>query len=113
MTDGELQVLGKRRKLSKREICLISIVGIVLLVLLVALGIAAHRYFSPEQTRKYRTGEKMGESTIVSDLQTTVDSLLVAKLTEIGGLQGQDENVTSKESSNLVRILPISRSWDH
>ena len=89
MTDGELQVLGKRRKLSKREICLISIVGIVLLGLLVALGIAAHRYFSPEQTRKYRTGEMMGESTIVPDLQTTVDSLLVAKLTEIGGLQGQ------------------------
>lgn len=87
--DDELQVLGKRRKLSKREKWLLSIAGILLLTVLVALGIGTHRAVSPQQTTKYRTGEKMGESTIEPRLQATVDSLLNAKLTEIDGLQGQ------------------------
>ena len=89
MNDDELQVLGKRRKLSKREKWLLSIAGILLLTVLMALGIASHWAVSPQHTLKYRTGEKMGENTIVPGLQAAVDSLLNAKLTEIDGLQGQ------------------------
>jgi cell division protein FtsI (penicillin-binding protein 3) len=47
------------------------------------------RAVDSDQPVKYRTGEKMGEGTIVPELQAAADSLLNAKLTEIDGQQGQ------------------------
>lgn len=89
MNNDELQVLGKRHKLNKREKWLILIACITLLALMVALGVAIHRTLDSTQPVKYRTGKVMGENTIEPELQSTVDSLLNAKLIEIDGLQGQ------------------------
>lgn len=111
MNDDELQVLGKRRKLSKREKWLLSIAGILLLTVLVALGIGAHRVVSPQRTTKYRTGEKMGESTIVPGLQNAVDSLLNAELSEIDGLQGQ-VIVMEVQTGKILAMVGRERNFE-
>lgn len=111
MNDDELQVLGKRRKLSKREKWLLSIAGILLLTVSVALGMAILRAVSPQQTTKYRTGEKMGESTIVPGLQAAADSLLNAKLTEIDGLQGQ-VIVMEMQTGEILAMAGRERNYE-
>ena len=103
MIDDELQVLGKPHKMSKKTKLLgkphkmskktkwlISISAIVLMILCVVLGMIIHSSLSPQQTIKIKTGKKIGDPTIVPELQTTVDSILNANMTEIGNcLQGQ------------------------
>lgn len=112
MREDELQVLGKRRKLSKREKWLISFVSIVLLSLIVALGITIHRAVDSEQPIKYRTGKKMGESTIVTELQTAVDSLLNAKMTEIGNcLQGQ-VIIMEVQTGEILTMSGLERNFE-
>ena len=111
MNNDELQVLGKRQKLSKGEIWLLSIAGILLLTVLVALGIGIDRSVSPQQTTKYKTGKKMGESTIVPELQAAVDSLLNEKLTEIDGLQGQ-VIVMEVQTGEILAMSGMERDFE-
>ena len=90
MNNDELQVLGKPRKISKQEKWKIAIAAVVLLAMVVILGIVIHNSLSPQQPEKIRTEKKMGEPTIVPELQTAVDSLLNAQMIKIGNcLQGQ------------------------
>ena len=89
MKDDELQVLGTRRKISKQEKWRIAIMATFLLSLVVALGIGIHYVVGPQQPERMMTGKKMGEPTIVPELQQTVDSLLRDELELINGLQGQ------------------------
>ena len=87
MIDDELQVLGKPQRLKKSDRWKITA---LLLAIAVTLGIGFYYFLSPQQPEKIKTGKKIGESTIVPELQTAVDSILDAKLTEIGNcLQGQ------------------------
>ena len=90
MIDDELQVLGKPHKMSKKTKWMISISAIALMILCVVLGMIIHSSLSPQQTIKIKTGKKIGDPTIVPELQATVDSILNANMTEIGNcLQGQ------------------------
>ena len=90
MRDDELQVLGEPRKLNKREKWKIAIIAAVLLSLVVGLGMWIHSAVAPEQHEIIKSGKKMGEPTIILELQTAVDSLLTAQMIKIGNcLQGQ------------------------
>lgn len=112
MNNDELQVLGKPRKMSKREKWKIAIVAIVLLALVVILGIIIHNSFSPQQPEKIRTGKKMGEPTIVPELQTAVDSLLNAQMIKIGNcLQGQVV-VMEVETGEILAMAGQERNYE-
>ena len=87
MRDDELQVLGKSRKLSKREKWTIAVCAIVIIGIVVALGIWGHNLFANEQDVQVR--KTPGEPTIVPELQECVDSLLTLWLDSINGMQGQ------------------------
>lgn len=112
MNNDELQVLGKPRKISKREKWRIAIVAIVLLAMVVILGIVIHNSFSPQQPEKIRTGKIMGEPTIVSELQTAVDSLLNAQMIKIGNcLQGQ-VIVMEVETGEILAMVGLERNYE-
>lgn len=111
MNNDELQVLGKSRKLSKREKWIISIVAIVLLALVVVSGMAVHRAFPPEQTEKIKTGKKMGEPIIIPELQQAVDSLLNARMSEINCLQGQ-AIVMEVQTGEILAMSGLERNFE-
>ena len=112
MIDDELQVLGKPHKMSKKTKWLISISAIVLMILCVVLGMIIHSSLSPQQTIKIKTGKKIGDPTIVPELQTTVDSILNANMTEIGNcLQGQ-AIVMDVETGEILAMSGLERNFE-
>ena len=112
MIDDELQGLGKPHKMSKKTKWLISISAIVLMILCVVLGMIIHSSLSPQQTIKIKTGKKIGDPTIVPELQTTVDSILNANMTEIGNcLQGQ-AIVMDVETGEILAMSGLERNFE-
>ena len=112
MIDDELQVLGKPHKMSKKTKWLISISAIALMILCVVLGMIIHSSLSPQQTVKLKTGKKIGDPTIVPELQTTVDSILNANMTEIGNcLQGQ-AIVMDVETGEILAMSGLERNFE-
>lgn len=88
MIDDELQVLGAEKKQQKYNKVKVTIIALV--ALLAFGGGICYYAMSPKQPEKIKTGKKMGNPTIVPELQATVDSILNANMTEIGNcLQGQ------------------------
>ena len=85
MNNDELQILGAQKPKKKNKV----VIAIIALVALLAIG-GLYYASSSKQPEKIKTGKKIGESTIVPELQSAVDSLLNAQMTEIGNcLQGQ------------------------
>ena len=84
MRDDELQVLGSPQKDRKHT----KWVYVITALVAIAIGAGGFLAFSSQQPEKIKTGKKMGDPTIVPELQNAVDSLLNVKLTEIGGHQG-------------------------
>lgn len=111
MNNDELQVLGKPRKISKRDKRKTYIVAIVLLAIVVASGIAVYRALSPQQPEKIKTGKKIGDPTIIPELQAATDSLLKAKLTEINGLQGQ-VIVMEVQTGEILALVGLERNYE-
>lgn len=112
MIDDELQVLGKPHKMSKKTKWLISISAIALMILCVVLGMIIHSSISPHQTVKIKTGKKVGDPTIVPELQATVDSILNANMTEIGNcLQGQ-AIVMDVETGEILAMSGLERNFE-
>ena len=112
MIDDELQVLGKPHKMSKKTKWLISISAIALMILCVVLGMILHSSLSPQQTIKIKTGKKIGDPTIVPELQATVDSILNANMTEIGNcLQGQ-AIVMDVETGEILAMSGLERNFE-
>ena len=112
MIDDELQVLGKPHKMSKKEKWMISISAIALMILCVGLGMIIHSSLSPQQTIKIKTGKKIGDPTIVPELQATVDSILNANMTEIGNcLQGQ-AIVMEVETGEILAMSGLERNFE-
>ena len=112
MIDDELQVLGKPHKMSKKEKWMISISAIALMILCVVLGMIIHSSLSPHQTIKIKTGKKIGDPTIVPELQATVDSILNANMTEIGNcLQGQ-AIVMEVETGEILAMSGLERNFE-
>ena len=112
MIDDELQVLGKPHKMSKKTKWMISILAIALMILCVVLGMIIHSSLSPQQTVKIKTGKKIGDPTIVPELQATVDSILNANMTEIGNcLQGQ-AIVMEVQTGEILAMSGLERKYD-
>ncbi len=112
MIDDELQVLGKPHKMSKKTKWLISISAIALMILCVVLGMIIHSSLSPQQTIKIKTGKKIGDPTIVPELQATVDSILNANMTEIGNcLQGQ-AIVMEVQTGEILAMSGLERNFE-
>ena len=83
MKQKEFKVLGTLEK--KRKLTLLVIAAIAVVALMFGAG-----FYCIQQPEKIKTGKNTGESTIVPELQTAVDSLLKAQMTRIGNcLQGQ------------------------
>ena len=112
MIDDELQVLGKPHKMSKKTKWMIFISAITLMILCVVLGMIIHSSLSPQQTVKIKTGKKIGDPTIVPELQTIVDSILNANMTEIGNcLQGQ-AIVMDVETGEILAMSGLERNFE-
>ena len=107
MNDNELQVLGspkKDRKTNKLRIAIVALLAIV-------LAVGGYWVFSPQQPERIKTGKKMGERTIIPELEHAVDSLLKDKLTEIGGLQGQ-VIVMEVQTGEILAMSGMERNFE-
>lgn len=110
MRDDELQVLGAEKKQQKYNKVKVTIIA---LVALLAIGGGIYYYaISPKQTIKIKTGKKMGDPTIVPELQATVDSILNANMTEIGNcLQGQ-AIVMEVQTGEILAMSGLERNFE-
>ena len=110
MIDDELQVLGAEKKQQKYNKVKVTIVA---LVALLAIGGGICYYaISPKQPEKIKTGKKVGDPTIVPELQATVDSILNANMTEIGNcLQGQ-AIVMEVQTGEILAMSGLERNFE-
>ena len=84
MNNDELQVLGAEKPKKKNKV----VIAIIALVALLAIG-GIYYASSSKQPERIKTGKKMGESTIVPELQTAVDTILLKEMEMLDMLQGQ------------------------
>lgn len=107
MREDELQVLGAPKKNRK------SILQVIAAIAIMALMIGAGFYWilSSPRPEKIKTGKKMGDPTIVPELQGAVDSLLNTKLTEIDGLQGQ-VIVMEVQTGEILAMSGMERNFE-
>jgi Cell division protein FtsI/penicillin-binding protein 2 len=108
MRDDELQVLGGSRQLSKRDNLKIAI---MLLAIAVALGAGFYYFLSKQQPEKIRTEKRLGDPTIIPELQAVADSILKAKLEEIDGLQGQ-VIVMEVRTGEILAMAGLERNFE-
>ena len=109
MNNDELQVLGAEKKQQKNNKVTVAIIALVAL-LAIGVGIC---YFatSPKQPEKIKTGKKMGELSIVPELQAAVDSMLNDELTLINGLQGQ-VIVMEVQTGEILAMSGLERNFE-
>ena len=108
MRDDELQVLGSEKKRHKYNKVAIAIIALVAM----AIGAGLYWALSSQQPEKIKTGKKIGDPTIVPRLQTVVDSLLNAKMTEIGNcLQGQ-VIVMEVQTGEILAMVGQERNYE-
>ena len=107
MNNDELQILGVEKPKKKNKV----VIAIIALVALLAIG-GLYYASSSKQPEKIKTGKKMGESTIVPELQWAVDSLLNAQMTEIGNcLQGQ-AIVIEVQTGEILAMVGLERNFE-
>lgn len=108
MNNDELQVLGSPKKEQKQYKWIIAI----FLFVLVAISVGLYWANSPKQPEKIKTGKKIGEPTIVPELQKAVDSLLNAQMTSIGNcLQGQ-AIVMEVQTGEILAMVGQERNYE-
>lgn len=107
MNNDELQVLGTPEKKSKLTLLLIAAIAVIALM----IGAGFYWNYYSKQPEKIKTGKKIGESTIIPELQYAVDSLLNAELTEIDGLQGQ-AIVMEVETGEILAMVGLERNFE-
>lgn len=107
MNNDELQILGAEKPKKKNKV----MIAILALVALLAIG-GLYYASSSKQPEKIKTGKKIGESTIVPELQSAVDSLLNAQMTEIGNcLQGQ-AIVMEVQTGEILAMVGLERNFE-
>ena len=107
MNNDELQILGAEKPKKKNKV----VITIIALVALLAIG-GLYYASSSKQPEKIKTGKKIGESTIVPELQSAVDSLLNAQMTEIGNcLQGQ-AIVMEVQTGEILAMVGLERNFE-
>ena len=100
----ELGSPQKRKKLTLLVVVMISVF---------ALMIGARFYWehSPQQPEKIKTGKKMGEPTIVPELQTAVDTILLAEMEMLDMLQGQ-AIVMEVKTGEILAMVGLERNFE-
>ena len=112
MRDDELQVLGTRRKMSKREKWRLAIITIVFFSIMALFGLGSYLYVSPRQADGREAWMDEGDSTIVPKLQSAVDSILNAYMTELGNcLQGQ-AIVMRVQTGEILAMSGLERNFE-
>jgi len=106
MRNDDFQVLGVERKKRQRYRWLVVMLTVVAVGIAVGLGV-----YWATSPKTVRTGKRMGDSTIVPELQAVADSLLNAELTLINGLQGQ-AIVMEVETGEILAMVGRERKFD-
>ena len=100
----ELGSPQKRKKLTLLVVVMISVFALM-------IGARSYWEHSPQQPEKIKTGKKMGEPTIVPELQHAVDSLLRDELEMIDGLQGQ-AIVMEVQTGEVLALSGLERNFE-
>jgi cell division protein FtsI (penicillin-binding protein 3) len=112
MKDDELQVLGARRKMSKREKWKLAITAVIFVSIMALFGLGSYLYVSPRKADGVEVWKERGELTIVPELQSAVDSILNANMTEIGNfLQGQ-AIVMEVQTGEILAMSGLERNFE-
>lgn len=106
MRNDDFQVLGVERKKRQRNRWLFVMLTVIAVA--IAIGLGVYWATSPQTVR---TGKRMGDSTIIPELQAVADSLLNAELTLIDGLQGQ-AIVMEVETGEILAMVGRERKFD-
>lgn len=106
MRNDDFQVLGVERKKKQRYRWLVVMLTVVAIGIAVGLGV-----YWATSPKTVKTGKRMGDSTIVPELQAAADSLLNAELTLIDGLQGQ-VIVMEVETGEILAMVGRERKFD-
>ena len=106
MNNDDVQILGERRNLNKRDKKKIAVVLLATAVALCAVFCLFLYSKQPEIAEKEK-----GDSTIIPELQAAVDSLLNAELTEINGLQGQ-VIVMEVHTGEILAMSGLERNFE-
>lgn len=107
MRDDELQVLGTPEKKSKLTLLVIAVIVVVAIM----IGAGLYIINSSHQPEKIKTGKKMGETTIVPELQTAVDTILLAEMEMLDMLQGQ-AIVMEVKTGEILAMVGLERNFD-
>lgn len=100
--------LGTPEKRSKFTLLIVATISVVTLM----IGAGFYWNLLPKQPRDIKTGKKMGEPTIVPELQASVDSLLNAQMTRIGNcLQGQ-AIVMEVQTGEILAMVGLERNFE-
>ena len=106
MNNDELQVLGAEKPKKKNKV----VFAIIALVALLAIG-GIYYASSSKQPERIKTGKKMGESTIVPELQTAVDTILLKEMEMLDMLQGQ-AIVMEVQTGEILAMVGLERNFE-
>ena len=106
MNNDELQILGAEKPKKKNKV----VIAIIALVALLAIG-GIYYASSSKQPEKIKTGKKMGEPTIVPELQTAVDTILLAEMEMLDMLQGQ-AIVMEVKTGEILAMVGLERNFE-
>ena len=109
MIDDELQVLGAEKKHKKKSNMIV--IAIVALVTLLAIGTGIYYANSPKKPEKVLTGKKIGDPTIIPELQAATDSILRAELEMLDMLQGQ-VIVMEVQTGEILAMVGLERNFE-
>lgn len=106
MNNNELQVQGteKPKKRNRVVIAIIAIIG------LLAIGGIYHA-ISSIQPEKVLTGKKIGDPTIIPELQAATDSILRVELELLDALQGQ-VIVMEVQTGEILAMVGLERNFE-
>ena len=107
MRDDELQVLGTPEKKSKLTLLVIAVIVVVAIM----IGAGLYIINSSHQPEKIKTGKKIGEPTIVPELQTAVDTILLAEMEMLDMLQGQ-AIVMEVKTGEILAMVGLERNFE-
>ena len=106
MNNDELQILGAEKPKKKNKV----VFAIIALVALLAIG-GIYYASSSKQPERIKTGKKMGESTIVPELQTAVDTILLKEMEMLDMLQGQ-AIVMEVQTGEILAMSGLERNFE-
>ena len=109
MIDDELQVLGAEKKNKKKYNMVV--IAIVALVTLLAIGAGIYFANSPKKPEKVLTGKKIGDPTIIPELQAATDSILRAEMEMLDMLQGQ-VIVMEVQTGEILAMVGLERNFE-